>query len=104
MMMRAVLLHPVRFHRDHRFTRTQASDYLDGELGPDDRGRIELHTHMPRYRRRTDILSEIVSSRSSRERADSPRRTQLEGWFQAVSGSKSVLGPHSSRRDQALTR
>ena len=46
MMMRAVLLHPVRFHRDHRFTRAQASAYLDGDLGPDDRGRIESHTHM----------------------------------------------------------
>ncbi len=46
MMMRAALLHPLRFHLDHRFTRTQASAYLDGELGPDDRGRIESHTHM----------------------------------------------------------
>ncbi len=45
-MIRAVLLHPLRFHGDHRFTRTQASAFLDGELGPDDRGRIESHTHM----------------------------------------------------------
>lgn len=45
-MIRAVLLHPLRFHRDHRFTRTQASAFLDGELGPDDRGCIESHTHM----------------------------------------------------------
>ena len=45
-MIRAVLLHPLRFHRDHRFTRTQASAFLDGELGPDDRGRIESHTHI----------------------------------------------------------
>ncbi len=44
-MIRAVLLHPLRFRRDHRFTRTQASAYLDGELGPDDRGHIESHTH-----------------------------------------------------------
>ncbi len=46
MTMRAALLHPLRFHCDHRFTRTQASAYLDGDLGPDDRGRIESHTHM----------------------------------------------------------
>lgn len=45
-MICAVLLHPLRFHRDHRFTRTQASAFLDGELGPDDRGCIESHTHM----------------------------------------------------------
>ncbi len=45
-MMRAALLHPLRFRRDHRFTRTQASAFLDGELGPDDRGRIESHTHI----------------------------------------------------------
>lgn len=44
-MIRAVVLHPLRVHRDHRFTRTQASAFLDGELGPDDRGRIESHTH-----------------------------------------------------------
>ena len=46
MMMRAVLLHPVRFYRDHHFTRAQVSAYLDGDLGPDDRGRIESHTHI----------------------------------------------------------
>lgn len=46
MMIRAVLLHPLRFHRNHRLTRAQASAFLDGELGPDDRGRIESHTHM----------------------------------------------------------
>ncbi len=46
MMMRAVLVHPLRFHRDHRFTRTQASAYLDGELGPRDRARVDSHTHM----------------------------------------------------------
>ncbi len=45
-MTRALLLHPLRFRRDHRFTRTQASAYLDGELGSEDRGRIESHTHM----------------------------------------------------------
>ncbi len=44
--MRAVLLHPLRFGRDHRFSRRQASAYLDGELGPDDRARIESHTHL----------------------------------------------------------
>ncbi len=45
-MMRAVLAHPLRFHRDHRFTRTHASAYLDGELDPRDRGRVESHTHL----------------------------------------------------------
>ncbi len=46
MMMRPVLLHPLRFHRDHRFTRAQGSAYLDGDLGTDDRGRVESHMHM----------------------------------------------------------
>ncbi len=45
-MMRAALLHPVRFHRDHGFTRAQASAYLDGELGAHDRRHIESHAHV----------------------------------------------------------
>jgi anti-sigma factor RsiW len=44
-MMRAILLHPVRFHRDHRFTRTRASAYLDGELDSEDEARVDAHTH-----------------------------------------------------------
>ena len=43
MMMRALLLHPYRFCRDHHVTRTRASAYLDGELDEQHRGRVEAH-------------------------------------------------------------
>lgn len=43
--MRGALLHPIRFGRDHRFTRTHASAYLDGELGAADAVRVRDHAH-----------------------------------------------------------
>ena len=80
MMMRAVLLHPVRFHRDHRFTRTQASAYLDGELGPDDRGRIESHTHMcPPCARFMAGLRRTVSALSNLRGTETPRVSVSDG-------------------------
>ena len=33
----------LRFHLDHRFTRRHASEFLDGELPEDGRGRIARH-------------------------------------------------------------
>lgn len=45
-MMRAVPQHPIRFHRDHRFTRSEASAFLDGGLHQDERRRVEDHTHV----------------------------------------------------------
>jgi anti-sigma factor RsiW len=33
-----------RYMREHRWTHTHLSDYLDGELGDDERRRIEAHT------------------------------------------------------------
>lgn len=43
--MLAMLRHPLRFPRDHRFTMEQASAYLDGELDPAGRERVEHHAH-----------------------------------------------------------
>lgn len=43
MMPRAVLLHPIRFYRDHRLTCARSSEYIDDELGVDARLRIEVH-------------------------------------------------------------
>ncbi len=45
-MMRAALRHPIRFHRDHRFTRSEASSFLDGDLDQDGRRRVQEHTHV----------------------------------------------------------
>ncbi|MGD9735974.1 MAG: anti-sigma factor [Solirubrobacterales bacterium] len=45
-MTRAVVLHPVRFVGDHRFTRKHASSYLDGELDATSRRRVEGHAHL----------------------------------------------------------
>jgi anti-sigma factor RsiW len=37
------LLHRLRFLRDHRWVPRHASDYLDGELRPAERRRVEHH-------------------------------------------------------------
>lgn len=44
--MREALLHPLRFAADHRFTRAQASNYLDDELDMPGRRRVEQHAHV----------------------------------------------------------
>ena len=36
--------HSLEFVRDHRWVPPHASEYLDGELGPRERGRVERHT------------------------------------------------------------
>ncbi len=46
MTPRATPLHPIRFYRDHRLTRAHSSEYIDDELGAEDRNRIEEHTHL----------------------------------------------------------
>jgi len=80
MMMRAALLHPLRFRRDHGFTRTQASAYLDGELGPDDRGRIESHTHLcPPCARFMAGLGRTVSALGQLRGTETPRVSVSEG-------------------------
>src|ERR1700735_5838825 len=38
------LHHRLRFMRDHRWLPPHASEYLDGELGVDERHRVERHT------------------------------------------------------------
>ena len=37
------LLERRRYMREHRWTHAHLSDYLDGELGAGDRGRVEAH-------------------------------------------------------------
>ena len=44
--MRGMLRHPLRFVRDHRFTRSHASDFLDGDLDDGGRHRVEEHAGM----------------------------------------------------------
>jgi hypothetical protein len=39
-------LRMIRFYRDHRWTRRHLSEYVDGELGPRGRARIEHHVHL----------------------------------------------------------
>lgn len=40
-----MLLNP-RFHREHRFAQRRLSDYVDGELPPDERERVGEHVSM----------------------------------------------------------
>ncbi len=80
MTIRAVLLHPLRFCRDHGFTRAQASAYLDGELGPEDRGRIESHTHMcPPCARFMAGLRRMVSALAKLRGTETPRVSVSDG-------------------------
>jgi anti-sigma factor RsiW len=40
------LLSSVRFKREHRWTHAHLSDYLDGQLGPEERKRVEAHARI----------------------------------------------------------
>ncbi len=44
--MRHMLRHPIRFMRDHRFTGSYASAYLDGELDDAGRWRVDRHARV----------------------------------------------------------
>ncbi|WP_372789523.1 anti-sigma factor [Paraconexibacter sp.] len=44
-MITAMLRHPFAFRRDHRFTMEHASEFLDGDLPPDELARVEGHAH-----------------------------------------------------------
>jgi predicted anti-sigma-YlaC factor YlaD len=55
------LLAKRRFMRDHHFTGAHLSDYLDGELQPEERARIEEHVHWcPECRRMLQSLRRTV--------------------------------------------
>lgn len=59
--MRGMLRHPVRFFRDHRFTRSHASDYLDGDLDHHRRHRVEAHAGIcPPCRHLLDSLRHTI--------------------------------------------
>lgn len=44
--MNAMLRHPIRFWRDHRFAMAHASAFVDGELTGAQARRIDDHTHI----------------------------------------------------------
>lgn len=45
-MMREMMLHPLQFTSDHRFTRSHASDFIDGDLDATQQARVETHAHL----------------------------------------------------------
>jgi anti-sigma factor RsiW len=58
-----MLPHPIRFMRDHRFTMSHASEYLDGELDERGRRRVEGHTGIcPACRRLVESLRRTVDA------------------------------------------
>lgn len=62
-MMREALLHPLRFAVDHRFTRAQASNYLDEDLDGGGRARVERHADVcPPCKRFLASLRRTVSA------------------------------------------
>lgn len=42
----AILPDPLRMKRDHRWARTRLSDYIDGDLSPDERRRVADHADL----------------------------------------------------------
>ncbi len=72
-MMLAMLRHPLAFRRDHRFTMERASEFLDGELTPRDRARLEHHAHVcPMCSRFLASLRRTVSALSRLGQAPGP--------------------------------
>lgn len=70
MIRRLLDLH---FHRDHRFTRGHASEYLDGELGTGGARRIERHAALcPQCRRLIATLRRTVAALGSMHAAPRP--------------------------------
>jgi len=68
-----LLRHPLRFLRDHRFTREHASDYLDGDLDAAGRERVERHARLcPKCREVLDSLARTVAA--LRELGSTPAR------------------------------
>lgn len=50
-----------RFMRDHSWAHVRLSEYLDGELQPDERARVEEHVHWcPECRRLLESLRRTV--------------------------------------------
>lgn len=84
-MMREALRHPLRFAGDHRFTRAQASNYLDDELDGHDRERVDQHTHMcPPCMRLLAGLRRTVSALNALRDAESPRSPGDRGVSEGV--------------------
>ncbi len=53
----------LRFRRDHRWVEPHASDYLDGDLQPDERARLEHHLGAcPECRELLDGLRAVIGS------------------------------------------
>jgi predicted anti-sigma-YlaC factor YlaD len=54
-------LHQRRFMREHRWTNVHLNEYLDGELGTDERHRVDDHVGLcPECRRMLETLRETV--------------------------------------------
>jgi anti-sigma factor RsiW len=61
--MRRLVFPGPRFVRDHRFAHAHASDYLDGELGPAERRRVERHTSVcPKCRQALESLRRTLTA------------------------------------------
>jgi anti-sigma factor RsiW len=57
------MLAKARFMRDHRWTQAHLSDYVDGDLPPRDRERVEEHVHWcPECRRVLETLRRTLKA------------------------------------------
>jgi len=65
-----------RFMRDHRFVQSRLSPYIDGELPPNERVRVEDHVGVcPQCRR---VLATLKRTIEGLRGLDTPRRPGLD--------------------------
>ena len=80
------LLHRRRFMREHHWTHAHLSDYLDGELRPGDRERVEEHVSLcPQCRRVLRTLRRTLESLTGLSRAE-PRPGLADGVIERLRG------------------
>ena len=81
----------LRFARDHRWTPRHASDYIDGDLSPEARRRVERHTGAcPECHALVDALGSMVVALGGigRERGDAAARAILVRVREELGGGR----------------
>lgn len=87
--MRAMLLHPLSFWRDHRFAIAHASAFVDGELPESDARRVAQHSHVcPRCHEMLKSLRAVIRG------LDAIRRTPDETVVDDVLDALRRSGDH----------
>jgi anti-sigma factor RsiW len=94
-MMRTVLRHPIQFHRDHRFARSEASAFLDGDLDQDGHRRVEEHAQAcPPCARFLASLRRTVTALHTLRDSETP--TVAEGVLERLRNEEQPRRPNAA--------